>query len=75
MFVGCKSNKQEEYTSYSSGEVPLITVNSPQPKVLDWDNAIEVNFDDIIEDIRYIPLGDEEDVMGQIKQILYHDGI
>lgn len=75
MFVGCKSNKQEEYTSYSGGEVPLITVNSPQPKVLDWDNAIEVNFDDIIEDIRYIPLGDEEDVMGQIKQILYHDGI
>ena len=75
LFVGCKSYKQNEYAPYSGGAVPLISTNSSQPKVLDWDNAIEVGFEDIIEDIRYIPLGDEEDVMGQIKQILYYDGV
>lgn len=42
LLVGCKSNKQNEYAPYSGGAVPLISVNSSQPKVLDWDNAIEV---------------------------------
>ena len=61
---------------YSGGFVPLITIDSSQPKVLDWDNAEEVKFEDIIEDIRYIPLRDEEGIMGeQINQLLYCNGI
>ena len=75
LLVGCKSNKQEIYTPYTGESVPLISVNSLQPKILDWENAEEVMFENIVEDIRYIPLGDEEDVMGQIDQILYNDGI
>ena len=75
MLVGCESNKREEYVPYTGSSVPLISVNSLEPRILDWDNAEEVKFEDIIEEIRYIPLGDEEDVMGQIDQILYNDGI
>ena len=75
LLVGCKSNKQEIYTPYTGESVPLISVNSLQPKILNWENAEEVMFENIVEDIRYIPLGDEEDVMGQIDQILYNDGI
>lgn len=75
LFVGCTSNKQETYIPYSGGDVASVTLSTSQPKVLDWDNAEEVGFEDIIGDIRYIPLGDEEDIMGQIDQILYNDGV
>ena len=73
--VGCKSNKMEEYMPYLGSVVPLINMESSQPKVLDWDNAEEVDFQNVIEDIRYIPLGDEADVMGQIGRLLYHEGV
>lgn len=75
LIAGCTSGNKEAYVPYAGGEVPLVTVNSEQFRVLDWDNAEKVKFEDIIDDIRYIPLGDEEDVMGQIDQILYSDGV
>ena len=76
ILVGCISNENKYYMPYSGGFVPLITIDSSQPKVLDWDNAEEVKFEDIIEDIRYIPLRDEEGIMGeQINQLLYCNGI
>ena len=76
ILVGCSSNENKTNIPYSGGDIPMITVDSFQPKALDWDNAENVNFEDVIEDIRYIPLGDEEGVMGeQINQLLYHKGI
>ena len=75
VIAGCTSNNNHVYIPYSGGAVPMIAVDSSSPKALEWKDAEEVRFEDIIEDIRYIPLGDEEDVMGhQIKQVLYHNG-
>lgn len=75
LFVGCTSGKQETNMICSGGSVSNLTIGPSQVRVLDWDNREEVNFEDIIEDIQYIPLGDEEDVIGMVAQILYNDGI
>lgn len=74
ILTGCTS-QPPQIEEYTGGALPLMQQVSSEPKVIDIEDAIMVDYDSLIADIQYVPLGSEKGVIGQIKQILFHKGI
>lgn len=69
----CSSPRVEELV-YEGGEIPLMQRVKSETKVLDIEDGHLVDYNDLVEDIQYLPLGDEKGLIGEIRQILYHQG-
>lgn len=72
--LSCISPQPEEL-QYEGGELPLMEQVESDTKVLDIENAPLVDYDMLVEDIKYVPLGDEKGIIGQMKKVLYHKGV
>ena len=68
--ISCRSNKPQE--SFYKGELveELKRVETPFT-TLDLIDGVKVDYGDIVDDIRYLQLGREKGLIGEIAQILY----
>ena len=75
LLCGCGRPKPQQQNGYDPGrEIPLMQRVELIPAVLDIENADLVDYDMLVDELIYIPLGREQGPLGTIKDIIYHDG-
>lgn len=70
----CNSKEQSTF-KYTGGKLDLMQRVPSDTKVLDFVNSIMINYDSLVVDVQYIPLDNKEGIIGQLENILYHNGL
>ena len=75
IICGCNYSRSNEQVAYEHiGEISLMQRVDSEPAVLlDIENATVVDYDELIEELKYIPLGKEKGLIGIINNIIYHN--
>ena len=73
LLCGCNRYRQGQQIDYDPGEVPLMHRITSSAIVLDIENAKLTDYDALVEELIYIPLGREKGMLGSIKNIIYYN--
>lgn len=76
ILFSCNQNVQNNSDFNSSrGNIELMERDTIKTKILDFENSLLVNYDSLVADVHYILLDNKKGIIGQLDNILYHNGL